>query len=94
MSEPILIEVDNRRRVSLSKLGDPKQRHYLVSVDANGVITLRPALVMSRQHAKGWAVAAAERLANSPHTIDEQLDDLEETIAELTGVQSERPALS
>ncbi|MGH9066136.1 MAG: hypothetical protein ACRD0J_01225 [Acidimicrobiales bacterium] len=45
--QTVLVEVDNRRRVPLGKLGRPGDRRYLATVDDHGRILLEPALVMT-----------------------------------------------
>ena len=43
-----LIELDSRRRGSLSKVGRPEDRVYIATVDDAGVITLTPAQVVPK----------------------------------------------
>lgn len=42
--EPVLLEVDSRRRLSLGELA--KHKYYLVSADEDGTIRLVPAAVV------------------------------------------------
>jgi hypothetical protein len=39
-------EVDARRRISLTGIGDPEHRYYLASCDDSGVIVLTPAVIL------------------------------------------------
>jgi hypothetical protein len=43
----LLVEVDDRRRVALGKIGRPQDTRYLVTAHADGTIVLRPAIVMT-----------------------------------------------
>lgn len=47
-----LIEVDSRRRVSLSRFGVEEHSRYLVALEPGGRIILTPAVVMSETEAK------------------------------------------
>jgi hypothetical protein len=42
-----LLELDDRRRVSLGKIGKPEHRRYLVTEEPDGTIILTPAAVVS-----------------------------------------------
>ena len=44
-AEPILVELDSRRRAALGRLA--RHSRYLAEVDGDGVITLTPAAVVS-----------------------------------------------
>ena len=50
MSE--LLELDERGRASLGKFGRPEHRRYLVDVEPDGTLVLRPAQVMSEAQAR------------------------------------------
>jgi hypothetical protein len=39
-------ELDGRRRISLTGIGDPEHRYYLASCDDSGVIVLTPAVIL------------------------------------------------
>ncbi|MBU1225798.1 MAG: hypothetical protein KJ698_01120 [Actinobacteria bacterium] len=45
--EAVLVELDQRRRVSLGKIGHEGHRRYLASVESDGTIVLTPAVVMT-----------------------------------------------
>jgi hypothetical protein len=46
MDEPILVELDSRRRVALGKLGNPEHRFYIVQAHQDGTIELTPAALV------------------------------------------------
>jgi hypothetical protein len=48
----VLIELDERRRVSLGKVGRPEHRQYLVHEEPDGTLVLRPAVVMTQAEAR------------------------------------------
>lgn len=73
-----LLEVDSRRRISLGSLAEHDR--YLVEVEADGVIVLTPAVVMSVVEARLHAAAETAR------QVDNFLDHPE------TGVRRTRPA--
>jgi hypothetical protein len=50
--EEILIELDDRRRASLGKLGRPEHRRYLATELPDGTIVLTPAVVMTELEAR------------------------------------------
>lgn len=50
-----LIELDDRRRASLGKVGHPEHRRYLAHEEADGTVILRPAVVMTEAQARFWA---------------------------------------
>lgn len=50
--EDQLIELDDRRRVSLGKLGRPEHRRYLATEHPDGTIIFTPAVVMSELEAR------------------------------------------
>ncbi len=61
-TEPgILIELDDRRRASLGKVGRPEHRRYFARDEPGGVIVLIPAVVLTATEA---ALAAAPELAD------------------------------
>ncbi|MDQ6614397.1 MAG: hypothetical protein M3083_06545 [Actinomycetota bacterium] len=47
----VVLELDERRRASFGRIGRHEHRRYLVSVDPDGTITLRPAVVMTELEA-------------------------------------------
>lgn len=47
-----LVELDERRRLSLGKLGKPEHRRYLAAEQPDGTIILTPAVVMSELEAR------------------------------------------
>ena len=50
-SEAVLVELDRRRRVSLGRIGHEGHSRYLASVESDGTIVLRPAVVMTELEA-------------------------------------------
>jgi hypothetical protein len=50
MSDSVLIELDDRRRVSLGRLASHDR--YLATVEPDGTIVLHPAVVMTAAQAK------------------------------------------
>jgi hypothetical protein len=67
----VLVELDERRRVSLGKVGRPEHRRYLAHEEAGGVIVLVPVRVVTE--------ADAERLG-----IGEQIDQIERGVKDPT----------
>jgi len=51
MSE-VLIELDDRRRVSLGRVGRPEHKRYLVHEETDGTLVLHPAVVMTESEAR------------------------------------------
>ena len=49
---PTLLELDERRRTSLNKIGQSQHRRYLVTENPDGSILLSPAVVMSELEAR------------------------------------------
>jgi len=47
-----LVELDDRRRVSLGKVGRPEHTRYIVEEEPDGTLVLTPAVVMSELEAK------------------------------------------
>jgi hypothetical protein len=47
-----LVELDDRRRVSLGKLGRPEHTRYIVEEEPDGTLVFTPAVVMSELEAK------------------------------------------
>lgn len=48
----VLVELDDRRRMSLGKVGKPEHRRYLAVEHPDGTIVLTPAVVMSEMEAR------------------------------------------
>ena len=44
---PVLVELDERRRTSLGKIGRKEHTRYLVEEEADGTLIWRPAVVMA-----------------------------------------------
>jgi hypothetical protein len=65
----VLIELDERRRVSLGRLGRPEHRRYLAHEEPDGTLVLVPAVVMPESQAR--------LLANS-----DLLEQIERTVAD------------
>jgi hypothetical protein len=42
-----VLELDERRRASFGRIGNPEHRRYLVDVEPDGTITLTPAVVVA-----------------------------------------------
>jgi hypothetical protein len=78
VTEPILLEVDSRRRVSLGQMATHDR--YLAHTEDDGTIILTPAVVMAASEAR--LLAAARTAAG----IDEFLDRPE------SGSHRDRPA--
>lgn len=75
----VLIELDERRRVSLGKIGRPEHRRYLAHEEPDGTLVFVPAVVVPESQAR--------LLAN--HDLVEQI---ERTVAEpSTRVRRGRP---
>lgn len=50
-AEAVMVELDQRRRLSLGKIGHAGHNRYLASVEPDGTIILRPAVVMTELEA-------------------------------------------
>jgi hypothetical protein len=48
----VLIELDERRRVSLGKLGRPEHRRYLAHEEPDGTLVFVPAVVVPESQAR------------------------------------------
>jgi hypothetical protein len=48
----VLLELDDRRRVSLGRIGRAEHRRYLAREEPDGTIVLSPAVVMSELEAR------------------------------------------
>jgi hypothetical protein len=48
----VVLELDERRRASLGRIGRPEHRRYLVTEEPDGTIVLRPAVVMTELEAR------------------------------------------
>lgn len=46
MGDQVIREVDGRRRISLTGIGNPEHRFYLAVCDDDGVIVLTPAVIL------------------------------------------------
>jgi hypothetical protein len=68
----ILIELDDRRRASLGRLGRPEHRRYLGHEEEDGTIVLVPAVVIPESQARLLAnpelVAQLERAVAEPES--------------------------
>lgn len=68
----VLIEVDERRRLSLGKIGRPEHRRYLAHEEPNGTLVLVPAVVVPESQARLLAnpelVEQIERSVADPST--------------------------
>jgi len=73
-----LVEVDSRKRVSLSRFGVEEHARYLVALEAGGRIVLTPAVVMSETEAKFLAhpelVAEIRGNLANPHNFVSRKD--------------------
>lgn len=58
-----VVELDDRRRVSLGKAGFPHHRRYLVRTEPDGTIILIPAVVISEREAAFRSSEWPERIA-------------------------------
>ncbi len=47
----VVLELDERRRASLGRIGRPEHRRYLVTEEPDGTIVMRPAVVMTELEA-------------------------------------------
>lgn len=50
--DPVVVECDSRRRVSLAKIGNPAHRYYMVEAGDDGTIRLTPAVIIPASLAK------------------------------------------
>jgi hypothetical protein len=70
--DQVLIELDERRRVSLGRLGRPEHRRYLAHEEPDGTLVLVPAVVVPESQARLLAnpdlVAQIERTIADPST--------------------------
>lgn len=48
----VVLELDERRRASLGRIGHPEHRRYLVTEQPDGTIILTPAVVMTELEAR------------------------------------------
>jgi RES domain-containing protein len=66
----VLIELDERRRVSLGKIGRPEHRRYLAHEEPDGTVILVPAVVVPESQARLVAnyelVEQIERTVSDP----------------------------
>lgn len=63
MARQQVLELDERRRASLGRIGRAEHRRYLVSEEPDGTIVLRPAVVMTELEARMLAnQALVERI--------------------------------
>lgn len=66
----VVVELDERRRVSLGKIGRPEHRRYLAHEEPDGTIVFTPAVVISEAQYQLLAnpdlVAQMERTAADP----------------------------
>ena len=66
----VLIELDDRRRVSLGRVGRPEHRRYIAHAEPDGTIVLVPAVVMSESQAR--LLAAPEVLEQIERAVADQ----------------------
>lgn len=70
--DDVLIELDERRRVSLGRLGRPEHRRYLAHEEPDGTLVLVPAVVMPESQARLLAnpdlLEQTERTVADPST--------------------------
>lgn len=53
MTDPqTIVELDDRRRVSFGRIGQPEHRRYLVREETDGTIVMTPAVVMTETEFK------------------------------------------
>jgi RES domain-containing protein len=64
-----LVELDERRRLSLGKVGKPEHRRYLAHEEPDGTIVLVPAVVMSESQAR--LLANAELVGQIERTVSD-----------------------
>jgi hypothetical protein len=68
----VLIELDERRRASLGKVGRPEHRRYLAHEEPGGVIVLVPVRVITEVDIERLGIAheidAIERTVRNPST--------------------------
>jgi hypothetical protein len=68
----VLIELDERRRASLGKVGRPEHRRYLAHEEPNGTLVFVPAVVVPESEARLLAnhdlVEQIERTITDPST--------------------------
>ncbi|MBT8227022.1 MAG: hypothetical protein HKP61_01385 [Dactylosporangium sp.] len=64
-----LVELDERRRLSLGKVGWPEHRRYLAHEESDGTIVLVPARVMPESQAR--LLANRELVEQIEHTLDD-----------------------
>jgi len=50
--DEVILELDERRRASLGRIGRPEHRRYLVVEEPDGTVVLRPAVVMTEIEAR------------------------------------------
>lgn len=50
----VLVDVDNRRRVPLGRLGNRDHTRYVAHDEPDGTIVLEPAVVMTETEARLW----------------------------------------
>jgi hypothetical protein len=69
--QEVLIELDDRRRVSLGKLGRPEHRRYLAAQHPDGTIVLTPAAVITELEARFLANRAlVERIEDDRRHLE------------------------
>ena len=75
-SDVPVVEVDSRRRISLSKIGRPEYTRYFVHAQPDGTIVLTPAVVMTALEAK---VLADSRLARrfQEASVNDEWEDVD-----------------
>lgn len=48
----VMLELDERRRASLGRIGRPEHNRYLVTEEPDGTIVLRPAVVLTEMEVR------------------------------------------
>lgn len=71
--EDVLVELDERRRLSLGKMGKPEHRRYLAAEQPDGTIILTPAVVMTELEARFLANPGLVELIEASRRHPERL---------------------
>ncbi len=73
MEMETLLELDERRRTSMGKIGRPEHRRYIVTEEPDGTLILSPAVVMAEHEARLLANQALMAQIGQNLTRPEQL---------------------